>query len=171
MPLIIEDGSIVAGADSYISLADARTLAAAYGLALPVDDTAAEVALRNGVFYADSYEASLKGCRVSDSQSLAWPRSGVYRFGFLLANNTVPEDVKRAQVFAAVEIAAKGDAWGTDDGKSVASEAVSGAVSVSYFNTGKSGTSYKIKRADNAMLPLLASGAAQLSVGRGGYGY
>ncbi|MBU4707835.1 DnaT-like ssDNA-binding protein, partial [Salmonella enterica] len=47
MALVVEDGSIVAGADSYLSLEDARALAAKYGYALPADDTEAEAALRN----------------------------------------------------------------------------------------------------------------------------
>lgn len=171
MSLIVETGEIVPGADSYVSLADARMISGLYGLDLPADDGEAEIALRNGMIYVENYELILKGMRVSADQPLAWPRSGVYRFGFLLAPDTIPGDVQRAQVFAAVEIAANGEAWGVDNGKSVASEEVTGAVAVSYFNTGRTGAGYRIKRADNAMQPLLASGAGQLPVMRGGYGY
>ena len=46
MALIVEDGSIVPGADSYINLVDARTFAAKYGLVLPTDDTEAEAAAK-----------------------------------------------------------------------------------------------------------------------------
>ena len=48
MALLVETGAGVADADSFISLVDARILAANYGLSLDVDDTAAEVQLRQG---------------------------------------------------------------------------------------------------------------------------
>jgi len=56
MPLIVEVGSIVPGADSYINLVDARTFAAKYGLVLPTDDDEAEAALIHGLrFLRRSY--------------------------------------------------------------------------------------------------------------------
>ena len=67
MALVVETGAIVPGADSYVSLTDARTLAASYGLALPADDTAAEAALRNGAVYVGLQEPSMCGRRVSAS--------------------------------------------------------------------------------------------------------
>ena len=73
MALVVEDGSVTPGADSYVSLANARALAASYGLALPADDTEAEAALRNGAVYVGLQEPSMCGRRVSASQSLAYP--------------------------------------------------------------------------------------------------
>ena len=61
MALIIEDGSIVANANSFISLVDARAYAATIGLTLPVDDTEAEVTLINGARYVNSQEPSFQG--------------------------------------------------------------------------------------------------------------
>ena len=65
MALVVETGAVVPGADSYVSLADARALAAGYGLALPVDNIAAEAALRNGAVYVGLQEPSMCGRRVS----------------------------------------------------------------------------------------------------------
>ena len=48
MPLIIEDGSVVPNANSFVTVADARTRAAIYGLTLPVLDADAEAALITG---------------------------------------------------------------------------------------------------------------------------
>ncbi|HGH4724571.1 TPA: DnaT-like ssDNA-binding protein, partial [Enterobacter hormaechei] len=77
MPLIVEDGSIIPNADSFISLADARALAARYNLALPADDTEAEAALRNGAVYVGLQEPMMCGSRVSPLQELSFPRQGV----------------------------------------------------------------------------------------------
>ena len=50
MALIVEDGSIVAAADSYQTLADARLLAEKYGVELPFDDLEAEIVVRQSRF-------------------------------------------------------------------------------------------------------------------------
>ena len=77
MALIVENGSIVPGADSYVSLADARALAAKYGKELPADDTAAEAALRNGAVYVGLQEPAMCGQRVSAEQYLEIGRAHV----------------------------------------------------------------------------------------------
>lgn len=97
MALTVEDGSIVPNADSYISLTDARTLAANYGWELPVDDTAAETALRNGAGYIGLQEPQLCGTRVSAGQSLAFPRQGITLYGFPFASDAIPPQVKLAR--------------------------------------------------------------------------
>ena len=107
--LIVEDGSIVAGADSYVSLSDARTLAAKYGWELPADDTEAEQALRNGAGYVGLQEPAMCGSRVSPLQELAYPRKNVTLYGFDVAQDGIPSQVIRAQVAAAVEYGAGTD--------------------------------------------------------------
>ncbi|UAW06941.1 hypothetical protein QCF75_gp49 [Escherichia phage 26] len=158
MPLIVEDGSIVPGADSYISLADARALAANYGLELPADDTAAEVALRNGATYVGLAEPQMCGRRVSAEQSLAYPRTGVTLNGFPVANNVIPAQLILAQVIAAVTYGAGTDVRANSDGRSVQTERVDGVVTVTYFNNGNSGATTAITAADDAIRPLLCGG-------------
>lgn len=155
MPLIVEDGTGKSDADSYVSLADARTIAGGYGFSLPEDDTAAEAALRNGAVYVDLQEPAMCGRRVSATQGRAYPRTGVSLYGFPVANNTIPGSLVRAQVIAAVEYGKGSDVRGTTDGRAVASERVEGAVSVSYFNNGQNGATITITAAMDALRPLL----------------
>ena len=157
MALIVETGAIVPGADSYIGLTDARNLAARFGWALPADDTAAEIALRNGANYVGLYEPEMKGYRVSVSQSLAYPRQGASVFGFDVPDNSIPSPLMLAQVAAAVEIGAGLDPRASTDGRVVASEQVTGAVAVSYFNNGNTGANVRITKAIDALKPLLSS--------------
>lgn len=158
MPLIVETGAIVPNADSYVSLADARALAAKYGLELPADDTAAEAALRNGATYVGLAEPQMCGRRVSAEQSLAYPRTGATLYGFTVADTVIPPQLIRAQVIAAVTYGAGTEVRANSDGRSVQTERVEGAVTVTYFNNGNSGATTAITAADDALRPLLCGG-------------
>ena len=74
MALIVENGTVVPDADSFLSLVDARSLASNYGITLPVDDTEAEITLRNGYLFLLTEERNLQGSRVSADQT------GIFRF-------------------------------------------------------------------------------------------
>lgn len=148
MALIVEDGTGLVDSDSYISLADARTFAANYGITLPTDDTEAEITLRKGTQYVDLQEDCFVGDRLNDTQALAYPRDD---------DSGMPKALGRATVYAAAEFALGTDVRATDDGKSIASEEVTGAVAVSYFNNGKTGGTVTITRAMDALKSLLVT--------------
>lgn len=153
--LVVEDGSIVPGADSWVSLVDARALAAKYAIALPEDDTAAEAALRNGALYIGLQESAMCGRRVSASQSLSFPRTGISLYGFPVNSTTIPAQVIQAQVIAAVEYGNGTDVRGSTDGRATSMERVEGAVTVQYFNNGATGGTTTITAAIDALRPLL----------------
>ena len=156
MALVVESGVGLADADSFISLVDARAFAAKYGITLPVDDAAVEVALRQGCQYVELQQNGFSGSRLTTTQALSWPRTGatnVYSFDY--ADGYMPKQLGFAQVYAAAEYAAGTDVRATDDGKAIASEEVTGAVAVSYFNNGKTGGAVVITRAMDALSPLL----------------
>ena len=169
MALVVEDGSVTPGADSYVSLANARALAASYGLALPADDTEAEAALRNGAVYVGLQEPFMCGRRVSASQSLAYPRQGVSLYGFSLASDVIPPQIVHAQVVAAVEYGLGTDVRASSDGRVTESERVEGAVTVAYFNNGVTGATTTITAALDALRPLLCGSVngASFNVYRG----
>lgn len=155
MALIVETGQIIAGADSYVSIADARAMAVKLGWALPVDDGEAEIALRNGAMYVGLQESSMCGRRVSQSQSLAYPRQGVKLFGYPVSNTSIPVQVIQAQIAAAVEYGAGSDVRANDDGRATSMERVEGAVTVQYFDNGNNGSTITITKAMDALRPLL----------------
>lgn len=169
MALVVETGAVVPGADSYVSLADARTLAEKYGKALPVDDTEAEAALRNGAVYVGLQERVMCGFRVSPDQSLAYPRRNVFVYGFPVASNTIPAQLINAQVLAAVEYGAGTDVRASTDGRTTSTERVEGAVTVEYFNNGTTGATTTITAAMDALRPLLCGSVngASFNVYRG----
>ena len=167
--LIVEDGSIVPFADSYVSLADARALADKIGWSLPADDTEAEAALRNGAMYVGLQESSFCGSRVSASQSLSFPRTGLSLYGFPVPINTIPQQVILAQIAAGVEYGKGSDVRGTTDGRITTLERVEGAVTVQYADNGVTGSTLTITAAMDALRPLFCGGnnGFQFRVNRG----
>ena len=156
MALVVETGVGLADADSFISLEGARAFASKYGITLPTNDAAAEVALRQGCQYVELQQKCFSGSRLTTTQALSWPRTGATNaYGVEYADGYMPNQLGYAQVYAAAEYAAGTDVRATDDGKSIASEEVSGAVAVSYFNNGKTGGAVVITRAMDALSPLL----------------
>lgn len=163
MALVVETGNIVPGADSYISLSDARALAAKYGYALPADDTEAEAALRNGAMYVGLQEPAMCGRRVSAAQSLSFPRTGISLYGFPVANNVVPDQIKLAQLIAGVEYGSGADVRASSDGRVTTMERVEGAVTVQYADNGNTGATITITAAMDALRPLLCGANNGLS--------
>lgn len=103
MALVIEDGSVVAGANSYIDIAEAKVYAAARGVDLGVDDALTEQRLLVSMDYLESL--SYKGYRTSpDDQELAWPRSDVVFDGRTYNANSIPNKLKHAQAQLVIEL-------------------------------------------------------------------
>ncbi len=102
MALIIEDGSIVAGADSFATVAEFATYAAKYGRSVTDDAEAVESLLRRAALQMDALD--WKGTTVSRDQPLSWPRYGVIIEGWEYPSNVVPAKVKSGQMALAAEI-------------------------------------------------------------------
>lgn len=158
MALIVEDGSIVSGADSFVSLVDARAMAVKFGWSLPVVDDDAESALRNGAAYIAIQEPSLCGTRVSALQTLPFPRQGITLYGFPFADDAIPPQVVQAQVAAAVEYGKGSDVRASSDGRITTMERVEGAVTVQYADNGVTGATITITAAFDALRPLICGG-------------
>ncbi|MDN8612793.1 DnaT-like ssDNA-binding protein [Variovorax ginsengisoli] len=88
------------GAESYISVAGATAYHLARGnaaWAAVVDDTTREQLLRKATDYmVQAYGQRWKGDRVTPTQSLDWPRYGVYVNNFCIDSTTVPAAVANA---------------------------------------------------------------------------
>lgn len=94
MALIVEDGTIVTDAESYLSVADADTIIDERGGNSKWDALTTaqkEVQLRLSTEYLDS-NYNFVGDMVEYTQPLSWPRSGLDRY----ASNEIPDDVKKA---------------------------------------------------------------------------
>jgi hypothetical protein len=133
MALVIEDGSIVAGADSFVTRAD--YIAYAAGLGITVENTeAADVQLRTAVQFMASRESRLKGVRVSRDQPLPYPRSDLVLDGFEWSSTEIPRQVLLCQMALALDLNAGIDIYNPPQSGAtgIKSERVEGAVTVVY---------------------------------------
>lgn len=100
--LIIEDGSIVPNANSYVTVAEVQAVADNQGDTLPeTDDDVAKLVLK-GMAWFEIQETNFPGSRVSADQSLSFPRKGVSLFGFPVADDTIPQRVKDVVIQATI---------------------------------------------------------------------
>lgn len=103
MALVIEDGTIVAGANSYIEVQDAKSYATARGVDLGTDDNITEQRLLQAMDYLESLR--YKGVRTNpEEQVLAWPRYNVIYDGHTFDPDLVPTRVKNAQAQLVIEL-------------------------------------------------------------------
>jgi len=167
MPLIVEDGSVVANADSFLSLVDARSLSANYGLELPADDTEAEIVLRQGYLNLLTYEARLQGSRISAEQTGIYPRSGVLNNCFPVDSDVIPQEVKLGQLYAS-DAFTKGTSDNTvNTGEKLSGFKVVGVYEETYQDGSSANLNATIQGVSNSLYPLTKAGLAASPCGSG----
>lgn len=104
--MVVEDGTGIASADSYVSLNDAIEYCSDHGLTFSSSpSTLGEAALIRATAAIDArYGGSFPGYRKSGrDQGLQWPRAAAYDSeGWLIADDEVPVEVINATIEAAV---------------------------------------------------------------------
>ena len=165
--LIIEDGSGVANANSYVSVAEYRAYAAPRGVSLPVSDAECETQL---ILAMDYMEAQCwRGMPTYDDQSLAMPRDEVYVSGSLIASDVIPGKIKFAQMQLAIQVNAGVDLMPTVVGgsASVVREKV-GPLETEYATSLTVGTQPYFRSISALLAPYLCSpGFGQFRATRG----
>lgn len=154
MALVIENGSIVANANSYVTLVEARAYATARGKPLPTDDTAAEALLISAMDYLESKRGEYQGSKVSPDQTLQFPRYDVYIDNFLFSENSIPSILKQAQIRLAMEANAGVDLMPTrTSGQFVKREKI-GPIDTEYSEAIGSGLAPELLAVDALLQPL-----------------
>ncbi len=97
MAIVIEDGTGVAGANSYATEAELTTYASDRGIT--VAGTAAQLLLV-AMTYIES--RSFKGNKNTAAQVLVWPRNSVWVDGFELDSDSIPQLLIDGQIEAAL---------------------------------------------------------------------
>ena len=165
MALIVETGSIVAGAESYISTADATAYHSARGNAAwaALATLQQEIALRRATDYMGAaYGSRWAGCSVSSAQALDWPRFEVYQpDGYTCyPSTTVPELVRRACAELALRFAVSGDL--APDIKPQAVSVKVGSIEKVYSQTASQKVRYRA--VDDLLAPVLGRAGGMILV-------
>jgi hypothetical protein len=155
MALVVEDGTGLSTAESFVSLADASARHTAHGnSAWTGTDAVKEAALRRATAHMEqAYRQRWKGARLTRDQALSWPRYDAFVEGFALASDAVPEAVANACADLALK-ALSGD-LNADLTRPVIREKV-GPLETEYSAHGPEGTRYRA--IDMALAPYLTGG-------------
>lgn len=109
MPVIVEDGSVVDGANSYITITEARTYATDRGYTLAPDGVEGDATVSAMVIKAGDYLNSLEsryiGTRVAGfAQFMSFPRTGVIIYDEDWPEDEIPSMLKNAQCQLCIEV-------------------------------------------------------------------
>jgi hypothetical protein len=163
MALIIEDGTIVAGANSFTTDAEFVAYADARGFTLPVDEAERDSLQILAMDYLFSVEVKLDGCRVSIDQELPYPRYGACVNGFNIPSDSIPTSLKNAAMELAYQ-ASTSSLLINATNKNIQSEKVD-VIERSYFSGG-SWEQVNTGRADAYLKPLYINGGSSNIMGR-----
>ena len=136
MALIIEDGTIVIYANSWVDLQTYIDYADSQGVTI-TDTEKAERNLIQAQQYITSFESKLKGYKVSRIQYTAYPREYLYLDGFYEPDDEVPQLVKQCQLEFALLLYQGKDLFNAEPQRVTRREKVEGAVEVEYFGSEK----------------------------------
>ena len=148
MTLIVENGTVVTNADSYVSVTDYTTWAAAR--AIEYDASAVEAQILRAMDYIETLR--FIGQKSTKGQALQFPRVGVVIDGYELAYNEIPTQLKRA-VYESVKAESEGASQLANIERRTLSEKV-GEIAVQYAENSDSTTS--VIAINKALYKLLA---------------
>jgi hypothetical protein len=153
MTLVIENGTNVANANSYTTLAEIRAYALARGVTLPAVDATLEIAAIKAMDYLESIRAQYQGLKTYSTQALQWPRTGVWIDNVEFPSTSIPKLLKDAQCQLCIELNNGIDIMPTSTGYGIKREKVDLIETEYDVNIG---TSISYMRAVVALLdPLL----------------
>jgi len=130
--LIVEDGTRPSGANSYVSLADARAYASARGITLSAVDATLEAQIIDAMDWIESHDAQFVGERVDRDQPLSWPREWAVVDGWSWSSDEIPRQLITALLEAVLEVHGGGDPFNPADNLTIIRARVEGAVEVEY---------------------------------------
>lgn len=156
--IVVETGSIVSGANSYVTTTELATYADERGI--DITNTSEDLLIKS-MDYLEGL--NFKGYKNTRSQSLQWPRWGVYVDGYPVDSNTIPTELKEAQMQLALSIDGGYDPLGIIEPK-VTKEKVD-VIEIEYNWTGaKKDIDPRI---NNKLKKLLDSGPGVFNVVKG----
>ena len=101
--IIVEDGSNVDDANSYVDIAYLDLYASERGLSLPTELEDKQIFLIKAFDYLEARRSDYQGYKAVEEQKTQWPRTEVYIDHELLDSDAIPVELKKAQCQLVVE--------------------------------------------------------------------
>jgi len=159
--LIVEDGSVVANANSFVTDEEYKAYAKLKGYSIPATQPDREANLANAYDFLNfTYEQRLQGSRVTpQTQTGIMPRNYIYAYDALVANDSIPQDFKNAQMLAAFSINDGVDTNAVKDSANLAGFSVgSGAYSETYQSGSSTPTLAQMPAVSRVLKPYTNAG-------------
>lgn len=154
--IIVEDGTRVTGANSYVTVAELTTYADERGVTISAAEE--EDLLIQAMDYLESLDYI--GYRYTEDQALSWPRSDAKKYKiYWYDTNEIPQDLKDAQCEIALAIDA-GNSPSANLERATKREKV-GDLEVEYMDSANS--SVIVRKINNKLKDLLVNGLAGAS--------
>lgn len=180
MALVVEDGTGLANAESYLSVADCDTYHSNRGNTSWASVTTAnkEAGLRNATEYLiQEYRTRWKGVKNEATQALDWPRSWVYLepvvtgntgsdFPQLVSSTVVPEEVKKATAELALKWTVSGALRVDVESTGSVIEKTVDVITIKYAESQRNGGQKYYAAVDAMLSPFLAVPKGQINLVR-----
>ena len=127
MAIVVEDGTVVAAANSYVTIDEFQAWADARGISYGTDFT-----ISQQLFRATDYFESLsfKGVKHTEDQPLQFPRDDLYIDGYAVDSDEIPKEVKVA-IYELIKIEIDGDSKLSPSEREVTSEQID-SIKITY---------------------------------------
>jgi len=102
MTIIVEDGTGVVGANSFIDVGILTGIATARGITLPTIPAELEILIVKSMDYLSLQEEFMQGHRTLATQNLMFPRHLVRIHGVLVEDDEIPEELVMLQALLAI---------------------------------------------------------------------
>lgn len=156
MTITVEDGSNVAGANSYVTVSDARTYATARGVTLSATDSVVETLIFKAMDYLESLRSDYKGTKSNQTQALQWPRTNVSIDGYDIDSDVIPTELKNAEMQLIMDISSGLDPMLSSDGAAFVIKDKIGPLETTYSEGVATSGLPILRRAEALLMPLLA---------------
>lgn len=162
MALIVEDGSIVLNANTYVDAATVRAFSLLRGTDLSaVTDETLEPYIIKAMDYVESFRDKFKGRRWTRDQALQWPRSYVVIDNYRVYTDTIPQQLKDAVCQLTIDQNNGTDIDPDGEGQEVVREKI-GPIETEFAKKGSTTVRTQLNRAHRFLKPLLRNGGAFL---------
>lgn len=170
--LVIEDGSVVANANSFVTDDEFKAYADATNYDVPCTQPDREALLIKAYDHVScTYEARMQGYRISQEQTGFFPRSNVYAYNFYVDADSIPQDVKKAQMMAALSIGDGVDVNAVKSDADLASFEVVGVYKESYQDGSSTPSIAEMPAVSRCLKPYTKAGLSQGGLSRENFGY
>ena len=165
MTLTIENGTNVANANSYITLAEVRAFASARGITLSIVDATLESQIIKAMDWVESKRDQFKGSKTYTTQSLQWPRFNVYIDNLAFSSTSIPIELKNTLCQLVIEIHNGVDIYPNFTGNFIKREKVD--VIETEYSERNGNMLPTMSKIDDLLRPLLSCSFGNIIVSRG----